>query len=70
MARSSSPPHSPDQAAQRLLEAVEGIHDELVRLRQEIQTQRAMIARGQVRGSGEKLIDLAREILARAGRRV
>lgn len=53
-----------------MLHAVEGIHQELARMRQEIQAQRAMMARGQMRGGSEKLIDLAREILFRAGRRV
>lgn len=57
-----------NESAERLLRAVEGIHQELKALRKEITFQRSLVARGRI--PGEKLLDLAREILARGARRL
>lgn len=68
MARNFHRPGDHEEAATRLLQAVEGIHRELRDLRVEIQAQRALVARGRPPAYGEKVLDLAREILARAGK--
>lgn len=70
MARNFRPPNDPDEAATRLLRAVEGIHEELRDLRMEIQAQRALVARGSLAPLAGKGLDLAREILARTARRL